>query len=92
MLPALALFHLTRRFHICFDKNLLKITMTFIFFFCSTKGEKVTTIKYTGIIQARKQFFYMIRRINAYGSIMGPLPPNICTIFKLTYYDESNIF
>ncbi|CAG9530349.1 unnamed protein product [Cercopithifilaria johnstoni] len=53
-----------------------------------TKGEKVATIKYTGIVQARKQFFHLIRRVSAYGNIMGPLPQNICTIFKLTYYDE----
>ncbi|VBB33543.1 unnamed protein product, partial [Acanthocheilonema viteae] len=55
----------------------------------SRKGEKVVTIKYTGIVQARKQFFHLIRRINAYGNIMGPLPQNTCTIFKLTYYDET---
>ncbi|EFO18104.2 hypothetical protein LOAG_10393 [Loa loa] len=54
----------------------------------NTKGEKVATIKYTGIMQARKQFFHLIHRVNIYGSVMGPLPQNICTIFKLTYYDE----
>ncbi|KAL3998822.1 HORMA domain family protein [Acanthocheilonema viteae] len=58
-------------------------------FFYDRKGEKVVTIKYTGIVQARKQFFHLIRRINAYGNIMGPLPQNTCTIFKLTYYDET---
>ncbi|VDK83902.1 unnamed protein product [Onchocerca ochengi] len=53
-----------------------------------TKGEKVATIKYAGIVQARKQFFRLIRRITAYGSIIDSLPQNTCTIFKLTYYDE----
>ncbi|KAK6107099.1 HORMA domain family protein [Brugia pahangi] len=53
-----------------------------------TKGEKVAAIKYTGITQARKQFFHLIRRVTAYKNMMDPLPQNICTIFKLTYYDE----
>ncbi|KAM3720975.1 HORMA domain-containing protein [Dirofilaria immitis] len=52
------------------------------------EGEKVATINYTGIMQARRQFFHLIHRISAYGNIMSPLPQNICTIFKLTYYDE----
>ncbi|VDO41675.1 unnamed protein product [Onchocerca flexuosa] len=50
--------------------------------------KKVATIKYAGIVQARKQFFRLIRRITAYGSIIDSLPQNTCTIFKLTYYEE----
>uniref|UniRef100_A0A915PL48 HORMA domain-containing protein n=1 Tax=Setaria digitata TaxID=48799 RepID=A0A915PL48_9BILA len=53
-----------------------------------TKGKKTAAIKYAGVKQARRQFFHLIRRISAYGNIMGALPENICTIFKLTYYDE----
>uniref|UniRef100_A0A0R3RTI4 HORMA domain-containing protein n=1 Tax=Elaeophora elaphi TaxID=1147741 RepID=A0A0R3RTI4_9BILA len=48
----------------------------------------VAAIKYIGIKQARKQFFHLIRRVNAFGNILGPLPEAISTIFKLTYYDE----
>ncbi|VDO43014.1 unnamed protein product [Brugia timori] len=70
------------------------------FFYDSDQAEMILTREVISsksnrfrITQARKQFFHLIRRVTAYENMMDPLPQNICTIFKLTYYDEkTNLF
>lgn len=43
---------------------------------------------YKNKVETQKQLFHMIRRINALAHVLGPFSHEVCSSFKLTYYDE----